>query len=179
MFNQRRTILCIIAIFFIINTCSVGIAQSGQKSDSALSGSQYNDLIELIHQLDKNMTKNISELDKNMTKNMGELENRMRDHVDDRISALRTDINNVRQDVAFINGQLSIIKWALTIIGGPLLVVIIGVIVNNYFQNRRNKNSVTAQSSGKENTDQTDTDILPKEPNLLDALEQDDNSDSV
>ncbi len=122
MFNQRRTILCIIAIFFIINMCSVGIAQSGQKSDSALSGSQYNDLIKVIHQLDKNMTKNISDLDKSMTENMGELENRMRDHVDDRISALRTDINNVRQDVAFINGQLSIIKWSLTIFGGPLLV---------------------------------------------------------
>ncbi len=159
--------------------CSVGIAQSGQKSDSALSGSQYNDLIELIHQLDKNMTENISDLDKNMTVNMGKLENRMRDHVDDKISALRTDINNVRQDVAFINGQLSIIKWSVTIIGGPLLVVIIGVVVNNYVQNRRNKNSVTAQSNAKENTDQTDTDISHKDIEVLDTLKQDDNSESV
>ncbi len=52
-------------------------------------------------------------------------------------------------------------------------------MANNYFQNRRNKNSVTAQSSAKENTDQTNTDISDKEPEVLDTLKQDDNSDSV
>lgn len=110
---------------------------------------------------------------------MGELESRMRDHVDDKISALSTDINTLRQDVAFINGQLSIIKWVLTIIGGPLLVVIIGVLVNNYFQNRRDKNSVTVQSGAKENTDHTDTDILYEESNPLNSLKRDNISQSV
>lgn len=165
MLNQRSTILCLISIFFIIFTCSVGFTQSVQKSDSALSGSQYNDLIKEIH-----------ELDKNMTKKMGELESRMRDHVDDKISALSTDINKLSQDVAFINGQLSIIKWALTIIGGPLLVVIIGVLVNNYFQNRRNKNKVAIQSGVKEDTD---TGISYKDRVPLDSLKQDNITEPV
>ena len=154
---------------------SVGFAQSGQGSDSELSGSQYIDLIKEIRQLDKNMTKN-----------MGELEIKMRDHVDEKISALSTDISNlrkdvafIRKDVAFINGQLSIIKWALTIIGGPLLVVIIGVLVNNYLQYRRNKNSVATQNDVKESIDPTDTDILDKEPDLLDSFKQNNISEPI
>lgn len=162
MLYKRRTILFVFVILFVSYMYSVGFAQSGQGSDSSLSGSQYIDLIKEIRQLDTNMTKN-----------MGELESKMRDHVDGKISALSTDINNLRQDVAFINGQLSIIKWTLTIIGGPLLVVIIGVLVNNYFQNRRNKNNVVPQSDVKENTDNTDTDILDTEHDPLDSLKQD------
>ena len=160
MLYKRRTILFVFVILFVSYMYSVGFAQSGRGSDSSLSGSQYIDLIKEIRQLDTNMTKN-----------MGELESKMRDHVDTKISALSTDINNLRQDVAFINGQLSIIKWTLTIIGGPLLVVIIGVLVNNYFQNRRNKNNVVTQSDVEENTDHTNTDILDTEPDPLDSLE--------
>ena len=171
MLYKRRTILFVFVILFVSYMYSVGFAQSGQGSDASLSGSQYIDLIKEIRQLDTNMTKK-----------MGELEIKMRDHVDGKISTLSTDINNLRQelstdinnlrqDVAFINGQLSIIKWTLTIIGGPLLVVIIGVLVNNYFQNRRNKNNVGIQSDVKENTDHTNTDISDEELDPLDSLE--------
>ncbi len=110
MLIQRTTLLCIFGIFFVLFMHSVGFTQSGQTSDSDLSTSQYVELIKEIRQLDKNMTKNMSEL-----------ESRMRDHVDEKVSVLSTDINNLRKDVAFINGQLSIIKWDLTIIGGPFL----------------------------------------------------------
>lgn len=160
MLYKRSTILFVFAILFVSYMCSVGFAQSGQGSDAELSESQYIDLIKEIRQLDKNMTKN-----------MGELEIKMRDHVDEKISALSTDISDLRKDVAFINGQLSIIKWALTIIGGPLLVVIIGVLVNNYFQNRRNKNNVATQNDVKERKDATDAGIFDKEPNPLASLQ--------
>ncbi len=139
MLIQRTILLCILGIFFVLFMHSIGFAQSGQTSDSDLSTSQYVELIKEIRQLDKNMTENMSELEK-----------RLRDHVDKKVSVLSTDINNLRKDVAFINGQLSIIKWALTIIGGPLLVVIIGVLVNNYFQNRRNKTNSNTQNDVKE-----------------------------
>ncbi len=159
MLYKRSTILFVFVMLFVSYMCSVGFTQSGQGSDAELSGSQYIDLIKEIRQLDKNMTKN-----------MGELEIKMRDHVDEKISALSTDISDLRKDVAFINGQLSIIKWALTIIGGPLLIVIIGVLVNNYFQNRRNKNNVATQNDVKESIDATDTDILDNELDLLDSF---------
>jgi len=169
MLNQRAPLLCVFGIFFVFFIYTIGFAQSGQRSNSALSTSQYVELIKEIRQLDTNMTKNISEL-----------ESKMRDHVDDKVSALSTDINNLRNDVAFINGQLSIIKWALTIIGGPLLLIIIGAMVKNYLQNRRNKNNVATQSRGKEHTDDTDAGILDKaEPNPLDSLKQDNISQSV
>ena len=162
MLIQRTTFLCIFGIFFVLFMDSIGFAQSGQTSDSDLSTSQYVDLIKEIRQLDTSMTKNMSEL-----------ESRMRDHVDDKVSALSTDINNLRKDVAFINGQLSIVKWTLTIIGGPLLVVIIGVLVNNYFQNRRNKTNTDTKNDVKEHIDNTDSVILDREPNPLDSLKRD------
>ena len=134
MLNQRAPLLCIFGIFFVFFLYSIGFAQSGQGSDSALSGSQYNDLIKEIHQLDKNLTKNISEL-----------EIKMRDHVDKKISEVNDDMEEIQKDIAFMKGMFNTIGGFTKIFGGPLLIgIAIGMILN-HLQNRRNKTKTDTQ----------------------------------
>lgn len=59
-------------------------------------------------------------------------------YVDEKTSELSKEINQVRTDVAYIKGQMSLVKWVVAIIGAPILV---GIIIN-YFQNRKNKTQV-------------------------------------
>ena len=83
-----------------------------------------------------------------MTEKMSQLETNMRTHVDEKVSELSKDINLLRSEVTYINGQLSIIKWAIIIFGAPILV---GFIIN-YLQNRKNKAKVDTVNQITENS---------------------------
>ena len=58
--------------------------------------------------------------------------------------ALDKKFNQLSADVAFINGQLTIIKWSITIFGAPLLVGLIVGLIIYYLQNRKQKANTTA-----------------------------------
>ncbi len=147
MLIQRKTLLWIFVFLLIFSIYSDGFAQSGQNSNTELSESQYIKIIEEIRKLETKMTDRISQLETKMTDRISQLDKDMRAHVDVKVSELSKDINELRSDVSYLNGQLSIIKWVMTIIGAPILV---GLIII-YFQNRKNKTMVDTENQITEN----------------------------
>lgn len=139
MLNQRRTLLYILWILFVFYTYSIGFAQSDQKSDSALSESQYIILIQEIRELDTKMAERIGAQNTKMAEKLGELETKMHEHVDKKLSDVNDEIKKLQEDVAFMKGMFTTIQGITTIFGGPLLVGILIGIVINYLQNRKNK----------------------------------------
>ena len=146
MLDNRRTFSIIFGILFVLCMASTALAQQEQQPDSALSESQVIKIIEAIHESENRMREYVD-------KKFGELDKKI-DGLDDRFDELS-------EDVAFINGQLTIIKWGITIFGAPLLV---GLII--YFvQNRKQKANVTADVAAKvaaENRDESDEDFIQR-----------------
>ena len=151
MRNKHTTRLCIISILFLLSIYSDVHAQSGQSSDTLLTESQYVKVLEEIRKIDTKISK---------------LETNLRTHVNEKVAELSKEINEVRSDVAYINGQLSLIKWVVTIIGGPILVGIIILLIGYYIQNSKNKTTVATVNQNTETSDdiisQLDKAIDPK-----------------
>lgn len=151
MLVKHTTRLCIYSILFLLSIYSDVFAQSGQSSDTQLTESQYVKILEELRKIDTKISK---------------LEINLRTHVDEKVAELSKEINVVRSDVSYINGQLSLIKWVVTIIGGPILVGIIIVLIGYYIQNRKNKTTVATVNQNTETSDdiisQLDKEIDPK-----------------
>lgn len=131
MLNQHRRLLWIFVYLSLFSVYSEGLAQSGQNADTGLSESRYVKLIDEIRKLDTKM----AQLEIKITEKITQTETNLRIYVDAKTSELSKEINQVRTDVAYINGQLSLLKWVVTIVGAPILVGLIML----YFQNRKNK----------------------------------------
>ena len=136
MLNVRGTLWCILGILFVILITSAAFAQQEQQPDSALTQSQADKIIEKIN-----------ELETNMLKGMHELETNMRDHVDKKIAEVNTNITELKEDVANIKGQLTIIKWGITVFGAPLLIGIVVIIVQNHFSRKNNAKIVSEDAA--------------------------------
>ena len=91
MLNVRGMLCGIFGIFFVLCLTAVVWGQQVQQSDSALSQSQF---MQIIDRIDKS-------------------EEKLRDHVDKKFGELDKKIDELNEDVAFINGQLTIIKWGI------------------------------------------------------------------
>lgn len=137
MLNQHRRLLWIFVYLSFFSVYSDGLAQSGQNADTGLSESRYVKLIDEIRKLDTKM----AQLETKITQKITQTETNLRIYVDEKTSELSKEINQVRTDVAYINGQLSLLKWVVTIIGAPILVGFIML----YFQNRKNKYSIESK----------------------------------
>ena len=132
MLNLRTTLWCILGILFILAISFTAFAQQEQSSDAALSQSKFMQIIDRIDKSKDEMRKHVDEkfdaLDKKFDAKFGELDKKF---------------NQLSADVAFINGQLTIIKWSITIFGAPLLV---GLIIY-YLQNRKKTASESIEFS--------------------------------
>ena len=147
MLNVRATLWRIFGILFIFSITFTAFAQQEQQTDAALSQSQFMQLLDKIDESEDEMRKHVDkkfdELDQKFDEKFGELDKKF-----DKLST----------DVAFINGQLTIIKWSITIFGAPLLV---GLIIC-YLQNRKIKINTTADVATKvpaESREESDEDI--------------------
>ena len=150
MLNVRATLWGIFGILFILSIPFTAFAQQEQQSDAALSQSQFMQIIDRIDKSKEEMRKHVDEKFDELDKKFDEL--------DEKFDELSTD-------VAFINGQLTIIKWSITIFGAPLLI---GLIIY-YLQNRKRKTNTTADVSTKvsaERKEESDEDI--RRGNLID-----------
>ena len=149
MLNPHRTLLCIFLILFLFSMHSDVLAQSGQNSDTKLSESQYIKLLEEIRKIDTN----ISQTETKITEKIAQLETNLRAHVDEKSSEVSKNISELKSDVSYINGQLSIIKWVVTIIGAPILVS----IIINFVQDRRYKTPVATVNQDTEDDAESGT----------------------
>ena len=131
MLDARRTLLGIFGILFIVS------AALAQQDDSALTQSQFEKILEKI-----------DESEKETLKGMHELETKMREHVDSKIAVVNTNITELKEDVANIKGQLTIIKWGITVFGAPLLVGIVVIIVQNYLS-RKNDGKIVSEAAAE------------------------------
>lgn len=125
MLNVWATLWHIFGILFIFSISFTAFAQQEQQSGAALSQSQFMQILDKIDESEDKMRKHVDDKFDELDKKFDEL--------DDKFDKLSTD-------VAFINGQLTIIKWSITIFGAPLLV---GLIIY-YFQNRKKMANTTA-----------------------------------
>ena len=117
MLNVRATLWSVFGILFIFSIPFTAFAQQEQQAGAVLSQSQFEKLLDKIDESEDEIRKHVDEKFDKLDKKFDEL--------DEKFDELSTD-------VAFINGQLTIIKWSITIFGAPLLV---GLIIY-YFQNR-------------------------------------------
>lgn len=131
MLNARRTFLGIFGILFIVS------AAFAQQDDSALTQSQFEKILEKI-----------DESEKETLKGMHELELKMREHIDKKIAEVNTNITELKEDVANIKGQLTIIKWGITVFGAPLLIGIVVIIVQNYLS-RKNDGKIVSEAAAE------------------------------
>ena len=130
MLNQHKTLFWIFIFLLVFAIFPDAYAQTRQNSDTGLSESQYTKLLEEIRKLDTKIA---------------QTETNLRTHIDEKTSELSKEINQVRTDVAYIKGQMSLVKWVVAIIGAPILV---GTIIN-YFQNRKNKTEADTENRKK------------------------------
>ena len=147
MLNVRLTLLSIFGILFIFSISFTTFAQQEQQSDAALSQSQF---VQIIDRIDKSKEE--------IRKHVDEKFDRLDKKIDEKFSELDKKIDELNEDVAFINGQLTIIKWSITIFGAPLLV---GLIIY-YLQNRKKKANTTTDVATKvpaESREESDEDI--------------------
>lgn len=135
MLNVRGTFWCIIGILFVLSIASTAL---GQQSDSALSQSQADKIIEKMN-----------ELEKNMLKGMHDLELKMRDHVDKKFGELDDKFDELDKRVDRIGLKVNILIGVfgviITLVVIPILVPVLKQVVLNRL-NRRDNNGVSSES---------------------------------
>lgn len=151
MLNVRGTFWCILGIIFVLSIASTAL---GQQSDSTLTQSQADKIIEKMN-----------ELEKNMLKGMHDLELKMRDHVDKKFGELDDKFDELDKRVDRIDLKVNILIGLLTIIGGPILLQILNHAVRNRLNRQNSANTVSRVDSkitsdvATENRDESDEDI--------------------
>ena len=134
MLNVRTTLWLIFGILFIFSISFTAFAQQEQQAGTALSQSQFEKLLEKIEESEDKMRSHVD-------KKFDELDEKF----DEKFGKLDEKFDKLSTDVAFINGQLTIIKWSITIFGAPLLI---GLIIY-YLQNRKSKINTTTDVATK------------------------------
>ena len=154
MLNGRVMLWSIFGVLFIFSIAFTAYAQQEQQSDAALSQSQFMQIIDRIDKSKEEIREHVDErfekLDKKIDEKFGELDKK---------------IDELNTDVAFINGQLTVIKWSITIFGAPLLV---GLLIYS-LQNRKKTVNTTADVATKipaESREESDKDVIRR--NLTD-----------
>ena len=120
MLNARGTLWCILGMLFVFSI-TAAFAQQEQQSDSALSQSQADKIIEKI-----------DELEKNMLKGMHELELKMRDHVDTKFKELDNKFNKLDKEVAVLRSDVNNLFWVLTVIGVPAFLYFLNLLWSKF-----------------------------------------------
>lgn len=152
MLKARRTVWCILGMIFVFSI-TTAFAQQEQQSDSEFSKSQFIRIIDRIDKVEDNLRDYVDTKFK-------ELDERI-DTLDTKIDDLDNRFDKLSEDVAFIKGQLTIIKWGIAIFGAPLLI---GMIMF-FLQNREKKGQATTEITTKiasENRYESNVDMIRK-----------------
>ncbi|MDE0482880.1 MAG: hypothetical protein OXI67_09900 [Candidatus Poribacteria bacterium] len=146
---------------------SIASTALGQQSDSALTQSQADKIIEKMN-----------ELEKNMLKGMHDLELKMRDHVDKKFGELDDKFDELDKDVAVLKSDVSklfmfLIGIAVAVFGH--LLIFIG---STFYSNWRNKANlvpkVAAEIATKNATEnELDPGVFLRQDNFRQKTESD------
>ncbi|MDE0313809.1 MAG: hypothetical protein OXM61_02820 [Candidatus Poribacteria bacterium] len=150
MLNVRGKFCCIIGILFVLSIAPTAL---GQQSDSALTQSQFEKILEKIEESEKEtrayIDQKFDKLDTKIDEKFGEL--------DKKIDGLEAKFHELDKRVNRIDLKVNILIGILTIIGGPILVQILNHAVRNRL-NSQNKDKIVAEVAA-ENRDESDEDI--------------------
>lgn len=133
MSNNRQTLSIIFGVLFVLFVVSTAL---GQQSDSALSESQF---MQIIDRIDKSEEKLRDHIDKKF----GELDKRI-DDIEEKFHELDKKVAVLRSDV----DKLFTIIIAIALAVGAHLLIFIGAHIYSYW---RNKTNVTPENRQPQN----------------------------
>ena len=137
---------------------AAAFAQQEQQSDSALSQSQFMQIIDRLDKVENNMRdhvdKKIGELDKKIDVNYKELNTKFHE-LDKEVAVLRSDVD-----------KLFTIIIGIAVAVGAHLLIFIGANIYSYWQNKNKVNTEIA-TKATENKNEPNEDILRK--HLMDS----------
>ena len=130
MLNVRATLWRIFGILSIFSLTFTAFAQEEQQSDTALSQSQFMQILDRIDKSKEEMRKHVDE-------KFGELDKKF-DELDEKV-------NEIKTDVAVLNARVNLLQWMIAIIGAPFLISIIVLFVQIRL-NQKNSAEIAAES---------------------------------
>ena len=143
----------------------MGSTALGQQSDSALSQSQSDKIIEKIDQLEKNMLKGIHELElkirDHVDKKFGELDTKIDDlgtkfhELDKKVAVLRSDVDKLFTIIIAIAGAV-----------GVHLLIFVGSHIYAYWRNKTNVVSKVALENRQQ-------DVISRQTYSMDTAQSD------
>ncbi len=146
MLNVRRTFWSIFGILFIFLIVSAAFAQQEQQPDSALSQSQF---MQIIDRIDKSEEK----LRDHVDKKFGELDKKI-DGLDKKIDGLEVKFHELDKKVALVDLKANILIGVfgviITLVVIPILVPVLKQIVLNRLNSRKN-NKVSSDPQAEVN----------------------------
>ncbi|RKU36328.1 hypothetical protein C6496_13810 [Candidatus Poribacteria bacterium] len=160
---MRGILWCIFGILFVL---SIAPNALGQQSDSALTQSQFEKILEKIEESEKEtrayIDQKFDKLDTKIDQKFGEL--------DKKIDDLNTKFNKLDKDVAVLSARLNLLQWIIAIIGAPFLISIIILFVQMRL-NQQNSAEIVSKVAAEvaarvaaevvtENRDESDEDIM-------------------
>ena len=132
MLNVRGTFWCIFGILFVFSITSAALAQQEQQPDTALSQSQFMQIIDRIDKVEENMRDHVD-------KKFGEL--------DKKIDDLEAKFHELDKKLALVDLKANILIGVfgviITLVVIPILVPVLKQVVLNRL-NRRNNNEVSS-----------------------------------
>lgn len=111
MLNMRVLLSQVIGVLTVFSITSVALGQQDQQAGSVLSESDTIKIIREIHQIEKNMIKQMHDLDL-----------KMRDHVDNKISSVNEKITNMNRELGSLKSTAKYTFWISSAIGVPVIL---------------------------------------------------------
>ncbi|GEM_PF-3832302 len=130
MLNVRATLPSIFGVLLILSISFTAFAQQEQRSDAALSQSQFMQIIDRIDKSKEEMREHVD---------------RKFDELDEKFDKLDEKGDEIKTDVAVLNARVNLLQWVIAIIGAPFLISIIVLFVQIRL-NQRNSAEIAAES---------------------------------
>ena len=144
MSNGRATLQSIFGILFILSITVTAFAQQEQQSDTALSQSQFIQIIDRIDKSEEEMRKHIDERFDALETKFDALETKF-DALETKFDALETKFHELDKKVAVLNTKvnilIAIIVGIFTLVVAPILVLMLRDHLN-----QRNSAEIAAES---------------------------------
>ena len=114
MLNGRAMLWRIFGILFIFSIPFTAFAQEEQTSNTALSQSQFERILEKIEESEDEMRKHVDEKFEKLDEKF-----------DEKFDRLDQKVDEIKTDVAVLNARLNLLQWVIAIIGAPFLISVV------------------------------------------------------
>ena len=107
MLNERGTLWCIVGLLFVLSITAAAYAQQDQQPDSALSQSQFLQIIDRIDKVEKNMRDHVDKKFGELDKRIDDLEAKFHE-LDKKVAVLRSDVDKLFTIIIGIAGAVGV-----------------------------------------------------------------------